>query len=343
MKAGIVGFGFALPHGKVTFETLAAHQGQDPSLFAGLKIETRTFAPPEENTATLCVRAGHMAIANSGIEKKDIVYCLLGSETPLYSVNPTSSLVGHFLGIPKSAQMFDLEFACKSGTAAMSLLVDIFEHKKEGLGLVLAGDIGSGKNQDALFYTAGSGAASFVIGNSETNKTLATIEHQTTWNTHKMDFWRGKTAEHPEHAGRWSGETFCETIETNMKQILEKSGMKIEDFDHVVLHMPNGKLPAQVAKKMKITRAQLKHGWVVETLGNTYSACVPLGLCNVLANSKPNQMILVVSYGSGAGSDAFVLKTTEHIATQKNLSVLATAAKLPMLTAQDVAGAAMNI
>jgi hydroxymethylglutaryl-CoA synthase len=47
---------------------------------------------------------------------------------------------------------------------------------------------------------------------------------------------------------------------------------------------------------------QLEAGFIVPTIGNTYSACSPLGLSFVLEKAKKDEKILLVSYGSGSGS-----------------------------------------
>ena len=92
---------------------------------------------------------------------------------------------------------------------------------------------------------------------------------------------------------------------------MEESQMIASDFAHVVLHMPNAKFPLQAAKKLGFTEEQLKLGFIVPHIGNTYSACSPLGLTFVLEKAKKGEKILLVSYGSGSGSDAFVLTMLE--------------------------------
>jgi hydroxymethylglutaryl-CoA synthase len=61
------------------------------------------------------------------------------------------------------------------------------------------------------------------------------------------------------------------------------------------------------------TKEQLLPGFLVDKIGNPYSASSLLSLCAVLEKAKPNEKIFLVSYGSGAGSDAFVLETTKTL------------------------------
>ena len=48
-------------------------------------------------------------------------------------------------------------------------------------------------------------------------------------------------------------------------------------------------------------------------MGNTYSGSSPTGLSAVLDVANPGDLIFMVSFGSGAGSDGFVFKVTERI------------------------------
>ena len=94
---------------------------------------------------------------------------------------------------------------------------------------------------------------------------------------------------------------------------MNKAGMKPSDFNYVVFHQPNGKFPLRVGKALGFEKAQIEPGWLVNLLGNTYSGSSPLGLTATLDVSKPGDKILIVSYGSGAGSDGFIFKVTKRI------------------------------
>jgi hydroxymethylglutaryl-CoA synthase len=74
--------------------------------------------------------------------------------------------------------------------------------------------------------------------------------------------------------------------------------------------MPNDKFPLVAANKLGFSRAQLEAGFLVREMGNTYSGSSPMGLAAVLDRAKPGERILLVSYGSGSGSDGFVFRAT---------------------------------
>jgi hydroxymethylglutaryl-CoA synthase len=102
--------------------------------------------------------------------------------------------------------------------------------------------------------------------------------------------------------------------------ILDRSGHKPEDFRYVVLHMPNGKFPLAAGKRMGFTQKQMETGWVVNLMGNSYSGSSPTGLAAILDVADPGDLILITSFGSGAGSDSFIMKATELLPERQGLA-----------------------
>ncbi len=89
--------------------------------------------------------------------------------------------------------------------------------------------------------------------------------------------------------------------------------MHTSDIDYFVSHQPNVNFPTRVARALGFKEDQYMQGLQVANFGNTYSGASPIGLAAVLDKAKPEQRILLVSYGSGAGSDAYSLITTGQI------------------------------
>ena len=57
--------------------------------------------------------------------------------------------------------------------------------------------------------------------------------------------------------------------------------------------MPNGKFPQNAGKTLGFTKEQMETGWLVPTMGNTYSGSSPTGLAAVLdvaVVGKPDEM-----------------------------------------------------
>jgi hydroxymethylglutaryl-CoA synthase len=132
--------------------------------------------------------------------------------------------------------------------------------------------------------------------------------------TDTPDFWRREHMHYPRHAGRFTGEpAYFKHITGCAEGLMGKVKMKPSDFAYAVFHQPNGKFPMRVGKMLGFTKEQIEPGWLSPTLGNTYSGSSPMGLTATLDVAKPGDTILMVSYGSGAGSDGFVFEVTEHI------------------------------
>jgi hydroxymethylglutaryl-CoA synthase len=98
---------------------------------------------------------------------------------------------------------------------------------------------------------------------------------------------------------------------------MERLNLQPEDVRYFASHQPNVRFPVKVAKTLGFREEQYMPGLQVAKFGNTYSGASPIGLAAVLDNAKPDERILVVSYGSGAGSDAYSLVTTSQIEEKK--------------------------
>ena len=151
---------------------------------------------------------------------------------------------------------------------------------------------------------------------------IAEILETSSFSSDTPDFWRRDGQKFPSHFGRFSGEpAYFNHVFSEAKKLLKKSKMQPGDFSYCVFHMPNGKFPRIAAKKLGFSDQQIAPSLVVDTIGNPYSASALLGLTAVLDIAKPDEKIFFVSYGSGAGSDGFILQTTKKLSEKQKRGI----------------------
>lgn len=315
---GIVSYGTYIPRYRIKIADIALPwKREEQEVVGGLGVIEKSVAGIDEDAVTLAVASATDALQAAELSAKDIEAILIGSESHPYAVKPSSSIVAGILGLHGTYFASDLEFACKAGTAAMQLIFGLVSGSKIQYGMAVGSDTAQAKPGDILECTAGSASASFILGKKNV---IAELIDATSYTSDTPDFWRRDGQKYPSHGARFTGEpAYFTHVLSATRDLLGKTRMDPSDFTHAVFHMPNGKFPRAVAKKLGFSDAQLRAGFLVEKIGNPYSAATLMGLASVLDVAKPGEKILVCSYGSGSGSDAFVFSVTKEIvAFQKN-------------------------
>ncbi|KPL03828.1 MAG: hypothetical protein AMJ90_03040 [candidate division Zixibacteria bacterium SM23_73_2] len=309
---GIIGYGAYIPRNRIKVEEIAKVWGTDANSYRkGLFVEEKSVPSPDQDTITMSVEATHYALKRSGIDPQKIGAVYVGSESHPYAVKPSGTVLAEAIGATPEIHCADYEFACKAGSEAMFVCLELVRSGSMEYALAVGADTSQGAPGDALEYTAAAGAASFIMGK---DNLLAEAVETYSFMTDTPDFWRREYQYYPRHASRFTGEpAYFKHIIGAAKGILKKVKLEPKDFKYAVFHQPNGKFPLKVGKLLGFKREQLDTGLLCPWMGNTYSGSSPMGLTAILDEAKPDDLILMVSYGSGAGSDAFVWKVTSRI------------------------------
>ena len=311
--SGIVGYGAYVPVYRIKAAEIARVWAEEADrIEKGLGILEKAVGGVDEDAATIAVEAARNAILRSGLDPQKLGAMYVGSESHPYAVKPTATVVAEALGATPNLTAADLEFACKAGTAGIQMCLGMCAAGMIEYGMAIGSDTAQGRPGDALEYSAASGGAAFIIGPD--SESVATVEATFSFTTDTPDFWRRQGADYPSHGGRFTGApAYFKHVMGATKGLLEKTGMKVADFDYVVFHQPNAKFPLEAAKKLGIDAAKLKAGLLTPVIGNTYSGASMLGLAAVLDEARAGNRILVTSFGSGAGSDSFAITVTDRI------------------------------
>jgi len=308
-EVGIVGYGAYVPRYRLPASEVDRVWNEG---YGGVPIKEKAVPGPDEDTATMSIEAARNALLRAGIDPGRIRAVWVGSESHPYAVKPTSTIVAQAIGAVPEAQAADWEFACKAGTEAMQAAIGMVGSGMMDYALAIGSDTAQGRPGDALEYTAGAGSAAYLLGPKE--ESLAYFEASYSYVTDTPDFFRRPYQHYPQHGSRFTGEpAYFKHLLTAARTLMDAMGYTAQDFAAAVFHQPNAAFPQRAAKQLGFTREQVQAGLLVSEVGNTYAASSMLGLTAVLDVANPGDRVLLVSYGSGAGSDAFSLVVTDKI------------------------------
>ncbi len=309
---GIIGYGASIPRRRIKVEEIAKVWGADAESYKkGLMLTEKSVPANDQDTITLSVEAARRAIVRAGIDPINIGSVYIGSESHPYAVKPSGTVVAEAIGAVPECHCADFEFACKAGTEAMFVAYSQVLAGTVEYSLAIGADTSQGAPGDALEYSASAGAAAFIFGRENL---VAICDYTYSYMTDTPDFWRREYQHYPQHAGRYTGEpAYFKHVLGAGRGIMKLAGVTADDIDWFIAHQPNGKFPLRAGKALGFPKEKSDPGWLVPKLGNTYSGASPIGLTATLDIAKPGEKILIVSYGSGSGSDAFIFTVTDRI------------------------------
>jgi len=285
----------------------------------------------DEDAITAAVEAGKMALIHSGVDPAFVGKVYVGSESNPYAVKPIASKVAQTLKLGEEEKMdgvqgvdaIDTEFACKAATSMFkdAAALTYYPVASTPYAMVIGTDNSQAAPRDEpggeLDFFVGYGGSAFIFGMQDI---IAEIEGWYSCTSDTPDFWRRDLEPYPRHGGRFTGEpAYFKHIVKAGRKLMEKLNLQPSDVDYFVSHQPNIKYPIDVAKSLGFKEEQYMPGLQVAKFGNTYSGSSPIGLAAVLDKAKPDERVVIVSYGSGAGSDAYSLITTSQIEEKRRL------------------------
>ncbi len=313
-EVGIVGYGAYVPRFRLpATEVARVWRGSEDVL----PVTEKAVPGLDEDTATIALEAARNALARAAIDPARLGAVWVGSESHPYAVKPTSTIVAEAIGAVPHTQAGDWEFACKAGTEALQAAIGFVGSGMTDYALTIGADTAQGRPGDALEYTAAAGGAAFVVGPRA--EALAYFEGSYSFVTDTPDFFRRPYQHYPRHGSRFTGEpAYFRHVLAAGQHLMEQLGYQASDYTMAVFHQPNLKFPQRVAKMLGFKPEQIKDGLLVGEIGNTYAGSSLVGLTGALDVAKPGDHILVVSFGSGAGSDAFSLFVTDAIEDRRH-------------------------
>jgi len=313
---GIVGYGAYIPRYRLPGSEVSRVWTDGTS---ASPVEEKSVPGPDEDVVTMSIEASRNALKRAQIDPQGIRAVWVGSESHPYAVKPTSTMVAEAIGAAGNTLAADWEFACKAGSEAIQASMGLVGSGMGRYALAIGMDTAQGRPGDALEYTAAAGGAAYILGPAD--ESLAIFEGSYSHVTDTPDFWRRNGQDYPSHGDRFTGEPayFAHVLEST-QTLIDELGAKPSDFAFVVFHQPNVKFPSRVARQLGFTPDQYSTGLLSGRIGNVYAGSSLLGLTAVLDIARPGDRIMMVSYGSGAGSDAIAMHAADQITERQKLA-----------------------
>lgn len=294
---GIISAAAYVPYWRLDRAAIGAFHG-------GRGSGTRSVASYDEDTTTLAVEAGRLALRGApGASAPETLW--FATSTPTYAEKTNATVVHAALRLPASTAAFDAGSAVRSGAGALRAAL----RSGESSVLVATADIRTGMPNSPDESAGGDAGAAVLVGDDTAGIIAeylggASITHEF------LDRWR---APGDARTKQWE-ERFGETQYVDLgvqawNDALAATGLSADDVDTVLVSGPHSRACNAVAKKLgRPVGASLADG-----VGNAGTADAALQLAAHLESAAPGTTVALVSLADGA--DVMVFRTTDAISS----------------------------
>ena len=304
MAIGISGYGAYIPKLRIKKEDYAKAWGS----FSAAGVAEKSVMGFDEDVLTAAAKVTKRSLESVPTAPEKITRFAFASTSPPYVEKLLSGTVIYSVGIPNTTYSSDHTTSTRAGTEA---IIASFEHvtaNPSGKAVVAAADAPSASMWDSVEHALGAGAAAFVLSSENL---IAELEGHVSYASEYFgERFRPKEAPyvHDLNVKKFAEGSLLTNTTRAGTALLKKLNRKPEEYQHVVIQQPDARVPATVAARLNFTDTQLASSLISKSLGDLGAASVPVALAAALDAAKVGDKIMVISYGSGAGSDALSFK-----------------------------------
>ena len=308
-----------VPDEVVTNDDLAERmETSDEWIQARTGIRERRFAPEGVSCSDLAVPAAQAAIADAGLQNKDIDMILFGTLSPDHHFPGTGCFMQAKMGLVGTPVM-DIRNQCTGFVYGMGVAKAFVEAGHYRNVLVVGSEVHSsalnlttaGRDVGVLF---GDGAGAAVIsaagddeGGAIHSYHQADALYLRIWDISKKPYIQhdgeiGKVDPAmlwPEMNGRVVFKYAVRGMIGAIGEACAANGITPADIDLVVPHQANMRINEYVAKTLGIPPEKVVHS--IEQYGNTTAATIPMGMCVARDEGRLERGMKVMAVAFGAG------------------------------------------
>jgi 3-oxoacyl-[acyl-carrier-protein] synthase III len=306
----ITGLGAHVPDRVLTNDELSTIvDTTDEWIMERTGIRERRIAAPEEALTDLALPAARTALAQAGVEAKDVDLLVCATVTPDMMFPTSSALLADELGAPDAAA-YDLLAGCTGFMYAVAQAYGMIAAGLAQRALVVGGDVlsrildwtdrstlvlfGDGAGAVVLERVERPGFLGFELGADGGGGIHLSLPGS---GSRHMDEAIGNGYVHMN--GREVFKFATRVLVSSAQAVLERCGVAVEDVDVYVPHQANVRIMDHAAEKLGIPRERMIVN--VDRYGNTSSGSIPLALADAQRDGRLKKGDLVLMTGMGAG------------------------------------------
>jgi 3-oxoacyl-[acyl-carrier-protein] synthase-3 len=316
-----------LPENKLTNEQLAEqfgdwHAGQ---ILSKTGVAVRGVAGPDECASDLGVKAAQRLFDSGVCSPDEIDFLIFCTQSPDYFTPTTACVMQNALGLPTSCGAVDINQGCSGYIYGLALAKSLVEAGTASTVLLVTADTYMkfiNRRDRSLLTLFGDGAAATLIRRVESEReligpfVLGSDGRGANQIIVKAGGLRRRTSaetgiEREDSAGNWRSDenlfmdgadvfSFAlRTVPPTLQQLLDKSGMKLEEIDFIIPHQANKFVLERLRAKLKFPADKF---WIdMEDSGNTVSSTIPIALEKALLQQrvKAGDRVALVGFGVG--------------------------------------------
>jgi 3-oxoacyl-[acyl-carrier-protein] synthase-3 len=323
-RSAIIGIGSELPAKIVTNHDLEKMvDTSDEWITVRTGIKERRVLEDGKGNADMAFQASRRALADAGMDAKDLDAIVMGTVTPDYPFPSSACVLEDMLGA-RNVFSFDVGAACSGFLNALAVADSFIRLGKIDNALVVGSDVLSrllnwGDRSTCILF--GDGAGAVVLRATENGSGVLSTKLRTDGSYVKTLYVpaggslkpaTADTVRRNEHTITMNGkEVFklaVRSMEEISRQALAEAGVEIGQVSLVVPHQANRRIIVALAERLGVPMEKVVVN--VEKYGNTSAASIPVALDEAKRQGrvKPGDIVLLNAFGGGFSWGAAVVK-----------------------------------
>jgi 3-oxoacyl-[acyl-carrier-protein] synthase-3 len=323
LPVSITGLGAKVPDRIVTNDELAQYvDTTNEWIIERTGIRERRMASKEEALSDVALPACRDALAQAGIEGKDVDLLIVATVTPDMMFPSTGAILADKLGAVAAAA-YDLSAGCTGFMYALAQAYGMIAGGLTKRALVVGGDLlsrildwedrstlilfGDGAGAVVLEATPQEGFLGFELGADGAGGANLWLPGSGSRLFDDPD-------QYVKMNGREVYKVATRILVQSAQDLLERCGVAIEEVDVYVPHQANIRIIDHATKKLGVPSERVVIN--VDRYGNTSSGSIPLALADAAAAGRlePGKLVLMTGMGAGLTWGSALLRWTEGAA-----------------------------